>query len=60
MQAARTRCGRPAHRRLAHRCVAEKSPWAILGVQPGSGEKELKKAFKAKARKLHPDVNKAV
>ncbi|KAK9792701.1 hypothetical protein WJX73_007202 [Symbiochloris irregularis] len=39
--------------------AADRTPWQILDVQPGSSDKDLKRAFKLKARKLHPDVNKA-
>jgi curved DNA-binding protein CbpA len=32
-----------------------KDPWATLGVPKGSDEKSIRKAFREKARKLHPD-----
>ena len=32
-----------------------KSPWEILGVVRGSSEEDIRKAFREKARKLHPD-----
>ena len=38
---------------------AEADFYADLGVSRGTDEKEIKSAFRNKARKLHPDVNKA-
>ena len=37
----------------------EKDYYAILGVSKEATAKEIQKAFQQKARKLHPDVNKA-
>lgn len=37
----------------------EKDYYAILGVSKDASAKEIQKAFQQKARKLHPDVNKA-
>lgn len=37
----------------------EKDYYAILGVEKDASAKEIQKAFQQKARKLHPDVNKA-
>ena len=38
---------------------AEADYYADLGISRGADEKEIKSAFRQKARKLHPDVNKA-
>src|SRR5438477_13217661 len=32
--------------------------YEVLGIQRSAGEDEIKKAFRGKARQLHPDVNK--
>lgn len=37
----------------------DKDYYAILGVDKSADKKEIQKAFQQKARKLHPDVNKA-
>ncbi|AEB06942.1 heat shock protein DnaJ domain protein [Coriobacterium glomerans PW2] len=37
----------------------EKDYYAILGVSKDADAKEIQKAFQQKARKLHPDINKA-
>jgi len=35
-----------------------KDYYAVLGVEPGSGDSEIKQAFRRLARKYHPDVSK--
>jgi len=35
-----------------------KDYYAVLGVEPGSGESEIKQAYRRLARKYHPDVSK--
>jgi molecular chaperone DnaJ len=35
----------------------KRDAYEILGISRGSSEKDIKKAFRARARELHPDVN---
>ncbi|MCL5017024.1 MAG: DnaJ domain-containing protein [Candidatus Parvarchaeota archaeon] len=35
----------------------QNDPYKVLGVKPGASEEEIKKAFKALAKKYHPDLN---
>ena len=37
-----------------------KDPYNVLGVETSATDQLIKKAFKQKAKQLHPDVNKAV
>ena len=37
-----------------------KDPYKMLGVETSATDQLIKKAFKQKAKQLHPDVNKAV
>lgn len=55
-------CG-PSHRNFQRtRLVAKRSTenyWKVLGVEPGSSVKEVKKIYRQRAKKEHPDVNKS-
>lgn len=37
-----------------------KSPWEILGVQPGATEQQIEAAFREKAKSAHPDAGGSV
>ncbi len=37
----------------------EKDYYSVLGIESSASQEDIKKAFQQKARKLHPDVNKA-
>jgi hypothetical protein len=52
---------RPGQRRRQTRvAAAARSPYDILGVPRDADLVQIKRAFKQRALKLHPDVNKAV
>lgn len=40
--------------------VKEASYYAVLGVRDDATDEDIKSAFRSKAKKLHPDVNKVV
>lgn len=58
-------CGPVRHRNFPRtvRLVAKRSfpenYWKVLGVEPGSSVKEVKKVYRQRAKKEHPDVNKS-
>jgi curved DNA-binding protein CbpA len=35
----------------------EFDPWEVLGVSPGASQEEIKKAWREKVKKTHPDLN---
>jgi len=37
--------------------VAERDPYRVMGVPPISTESEIKKAYRAKSKEYHPDLN---
>ncbi|CAL1167235.1 unnamed protein product [Cladocopium goreaui] len=47
-----------AHRQVAPRSVllAARDPWAVLELTPGASRDDVKKAFREKIRKAHPDA----
>ena len=54
----RLKCGRTL---VSHAVrAAQEDYYGILGVPKNADLKQIKQAFKKKALKLHPDVNKAV
>lgn len=58
----------PRHRRVqasnravyAAAAASMKDPYKVLGVEISATDQLIKRAFKQKAKQLHPDVNKAV
>lgn len=43
--------------RFVRACAASRDPHALLGVPADASEKDIKAAYRAKVKKLHPDVN---
>ncbi|MEB3202545.1 MAG: DnaJ domain-containing protein [Synechococcus sp.] len=42
---------------MTHSPVAQPDYWAVLGLEPGADAPSLKAAFRAQARRWHPDLN---
>lgn len=56
-----TFCGLPANERCPHvlRRADADDYWSVLGVEPGTSVKEVKRVYRQRAKKEHPDVNKS-
>ena len=57
-------CGPVRHRNFQRTSLVAKRSfpenyWKVLGVEPGSSVKEVKKVYRQRAKKEHPDVNKS-
>eukprot|EP01024_Parvocaulis_polyphysoides_P015714 TRINITY_DN16929_c1_g1_i1.p1 TRINITY_DN16929_c1_g1~~TRINITY_DN16929_c1_g1_i1.p1 ORF type:complete len:406 (+),score=61.69 TRINITY_DN16929_c1_g1_i1:38-1255(+) len=50
---------KPQYRRKTVKVVANKSYYDVLGVSQNAAKKDIKSAYRQKARKYHPDVNKS-
>ena len=37
--------------------TADPDYWSLLGLEPGSSQDQLKRAFRQEARRWHPDLN---
>ena len=37
--------------------IADPDYWSLLGLEPGSSQDQLKRAFRQEARRWHPDLN---
>ena len=60
-QASARRCTARISSRAVYAAAASISdPYKVLGVETSATDQLIKKAFKLKAKQLHPDVNKAV
>jgi len=57
--AGRLRKMRLAPRVRLHAVAFDKDPWKVLGLEKSASQSEIKRAYRRRALKDHPDVNKA-
>ena len=43
-------------RTATEKILGDDSPWGVLGLKPGAGMDEVRRAFRSLVRKSHPDM----